>query len=62
MKKLVGYILSWTLYWLGDLISYLMNYFDWFWLYSFYNNVMLASLDVQAWAGNKTPWRETTHG
>ena len=56
MRKLIGYVLSWALYWLGNLISHPMNYFDWGWLYSTYNTVMLASLDVQDWAGNDTPW------
>ena len=58
MKKFIGYVVSWALYWLGDLISHPMNRFDWDWLYSTYNNVMLASLTVQEWGGNFGPWGE----
>jgi hypothetical protein len=56
MKKFVGYIASWSLYWLGDLISRIMNYFDSGWLYPVYNRVMSASIDIQKWADNTTPW------
>lgn len=58
MKKLIGYIGSWTLYWLGDFTSRPMHSFDWAWLYPTYNNLMLWSSDIQEWAGNETPWRE----
>lgn len=56
MKKIIGYLVSWLLYWLGDLISYPMNYFDWSWLYPLYNRLMLSSCSIQRWAGNITPW------
>lgn len=59
MRKLVGYIVSWTLYRLGDLISHPMNRFDWAWLYSTYNNLMIASMLVQDWAKNTSPWRDS---
>ena len=58
MKKPVAYILSWTLYWLGDLISHLLNFESLFWLYPVYNRFMQWSLRVQDWAGNTTPWRK----
>ena len=57
MKKFVAYILSWTLYGLGDIVSRPMQWFDWSWLYPVYNRLMLASIRIQHWAGNKTPWR-----
>jgi hypothetical protein len=56
VKKIIGYLLSWILYWLGHLISYPMNYFDWPWLYPLYNRLMLSSYSIQRWAGNITPW------
>lgn len=59
MKKLVGYILSWALYWLGDFISKPMYSFDWAWLYPAYNHLMFWSYDVQEWGGNHGPWRDS---
>ena len=56
MRKLSGYIISWSLYWLGDLVSYPMHYFDWAWLYPIYNRLMIASVDVQDWAKIDGPW------
>lgn len=56
MKKVVGYILSWILYWLGDLIGRLMLWFDWWWMYPTYNRIMLWSGKVQDWAENIKPW------
>jgi hypothetical protein len=56
MKKFLAHILSWLLYWLGNLISYPMNYFDWSWIYPVYNKLMLTSNNIQNWAGNTTPW------
>ena len=57
MKNIVGYIISWSLYWLGDLISRPMQWFDWDWLYPVYNQLMLTSSNIQNWAGNKGPWK-----
>jgi hypothetical protein len=56
MKKILGYILGWILYGLGDLISRPMQWFDWVWIYPIYNRLMLWSNDIQDWAGNTTPW------
>ena len=58
MKKLVGYTVSWTLYWLGDAVSRVMNIDSMWWLYSVYNRLMTWSLQVQDWAGNTTPWHK----
>ena len=58
MKKFTAYILSWLLFWLGELISYPMNYFDWYWIYPVYNKLMLTSGNIQNWAGNITPWEK----
>ena len=58
MKKFLAYILSWTLYGLGDAVSRPMQWFDWAWLYPTYNRLMLSSYGIQKWASLKTPWRE----
>lgn len=58
MRKLIGYILSWTLYWLGDFVSKPMHYLDWAWLYPVYNRLMCWSTDVQDWSGANGPWGE----
>jgi len=58
MKKIMGYILSWTLYWLGDFISKPMHYFDWACLYPVYNRLMIWSADAQDWSGCNGPWGE----
>ena len=59
MRKLIGYIVSWTLYWFGHLTSYLLNFDSMWWLYPVYNRLMLWSLNAQDWAGNATPWVKT---
>ena len=59
VKKTIGYIVSWTLFWLGDLISRPMNRFDCFaWLYPAYNKLMSCSIRVQDWAGLDEPWEK----
>lgn len=57
MKRLAARILSETLYWMGDVVSHPMIWFDSGWLYSVYNWLMLRSGDVQDWAGLDGPWR-----
>ena len=57
MKKFLAYTLSWLFFWIGDLISYPMNYFDWGWLYPTYNRSMIWSVDLQDWGKIKGPWR-----
>jgi hypothetical protein len=59
MKKLVAYILSWSLFWLGDVVSRVMRFDSMWWLYPVYNWLMLWSMRVQDWAGNATPWNST---
>jgi len=58
VKKLIGYILSWTLYWLGDLVSKPMHWTYGYWLYPVYNRLMIWSTDVQDWSGADGPWGE----
>lgn len=56
MKKGLAYIISHVLYYLGDWICTIMIKVDWYILFRMYNWFMIASVDVQDWAGNKTPW------
>ena len=57
MKKIVGFIVSWSLYLIGDLVSKLL-YFDALVSVAFpvYDRFMLWSLLVQEWGGNVSPW------
>jgi hypothetical protein len=57
MKRITGFILSWLLWVIGDLIGRPMVSFDWAWLYPAYNWLMLTSSDLHAWGGIG-PWRE----
>ena len=56
IKKSFAYIISWILFWMGDLISYPMCLKYMSWLYPVYNCLMTYSSIVQDWAGNSTPW------
>lgn len=56
MKKLVAYILSWSLYYIGDLTSNIMLKISWNWLFIFYNWSMINSNKIQDWGKLKTPW------
>jgi hypothetical protein len=56
MKKFIGCIVTWILYWLGDLVSKPMYYIDLWWLYPVYNRLMIWSVDVQDWSGADGPW------
>jgi hypothetical protein len=59
MKKIIAWPLAWSLYWAGDIISKPLNYFNWWWLYPVYNNLMCASFVVQDWAKLNGPWEST---
>lgn len=41
------WLASWTLYWIGDVVSRSMNAFDWWWLYRPYNWLMSRSFYIQ---------------
>jgi len=55
MKKIIGYISAWALYWVGPWTSLVMGAIPS--LYSAYRWLMLHSMRLQDWAGNETPWR-----
>ena len=58
MRKPIGYITAWSLFWLGHFISLIMSAAPA--LYSAYRWLMHKSINVQDWAGNKTPWKHVT--
>jgi hypothetical protein len=59
MRKFIGYVISWVLFWIGDLVSKPMHYLDWWWLYPVYNRLMISSADVQDWSNANGPWEST---
>lgn len=52
------YLLAWTLYWMGDIVSKPMCRYEFLGgrLYPLYNKLMLASNDVQGDGGG--PWEK----
>lgn len=55
---LVGWIVSWLLYWAGNFMSLVMNIPRMHWLYPVYNWLMVTSLRVQdATKCELGPWR-----
>ena len=60
MRKIVGWLLSWLLFWLGDIVSKPLNWFEcMWWLYPAYNRLMTWSYDVQEWGGDCGPWKKS---
>jgi len=56
LKKVFAYLLSWSFFWMGDLVCKIMEFTDQWWLYPVYNKLMGKSSTIQDWAGNETPW------
>jgi hypothetical protein len=62
MKRAIGWIVSWALFWLGHGVSRLfrlklVDRLDQLHPYPLYCWFMGTSLDVQDWAGNDGPWK-----
>lgn len=57
MKKLIGYIGSYTCLWLGKLLCKMMNTIPF--LFIFYNFFMIYSVHIQDWANlpDGKPWK-----
>jgi hypothetical protein len=56
IRKAIGWLLSWSLYWLGDLCSKPMGKWNCCaFLFPLYNNLMKLSIDWQEWGG-AGPW------
>lgn len=58
LKKLIGFILSWFLYYIGHLTSQIMFKTKWMILWNIYHYSMMWSMNIQDWAKNKTPWKK----
>jgi hypothetical protein len=56
MRKNIGYVISWTLYWVGHCTSIPMHWTYGYWLYPVYNCLMCWSVDVQDWSKADGPW------
>lgn len=56
LKAAIGYLVSWTLYGVGHVISFPMLWMEWAFLYKPYNWLMLKSCRVQDWSGCGGPW------
>ena len=57
IKKIIAYIISHLLFYMGDVISRPMLTKYGFWLNPVYSKLMTASAFIQDWAGNLTPWK-----
>jgi len=55
MKRIIGYIGAWTLYYLGHLTYKCMNNFVN--LYPIYKWAMNSSISIQDWAKLQSPWQ-----
>ena len=56
MKKIIGYIGSYGLFWMGQIVSIVMLQTGLF--YTQYNWLMSKSSDIQDWAGLDRPWKK----
>lgn len=57
MKKIVGWILSWSMFLLGDLVSKMMNTRVTYWMFSIYCWLMVKSSNIQDWSQiDNGPW------
>ena len=58
MKKIIAFLPTWILFYIGDFTSNLFKYkyFNFTALYLLYNWCMTNSGDIQDWAGLKRPW------
>ena len=65
MKRAIGWLVSWALYWMGDIASRPLrapeSWPEWWFAawYAVYNRLMLRSVSAQDWGGSG-PWRDRT--
>ena len=55
MKRAIGWLLSWLLYYLGDIVSRTITNRQ-AWLYPLYNWLMWKSTRSQDWGGGAGAW------
>lgn len=51
MKKIIGYLSSWSLFWIGHVISYLVSLFA-----NIEGFCMTRSANIQDWSKCNGPW------
>lgn len=56
LKVVIAYLVSPTLFWIGDKVSIIMNLKYMSFLYVVYNGLMIASSDIEEWAGVQIKW------
>lgn len=59
MKRALGWVVAWALYWAGDAASRLMGNTERRSdrvVYRVYHALMVWSMDVQGWSGANGPW------
>lgn len=57
--RLVGFVLSYILYYIGHILSIPMNWTGLAWIYPIYNRLMLWSYDIQEATECNGPWTLT---
>lgn len=62
IKKAIAWPIAWALFWIGHAVSKLMHWDATAWLYPAYNRLMIASCDIQDWAGLSGPWKKVEGG
>lgn len=58
MKKIVGFIGTYSFYYTGYVVAYFIYSEYGAWMYPIYNILMTKSSDIQDWAGLSKPWKE----
>jgi hypothetical protein len=58
-KAILAWPITWALFWTGHVVSSVFLRWDSLaFMYPTYNRLMCWSIDVQDWAGLKSPWSE----
>jgi len=58
IKKLLSFIGTWSLFYLGHWTSFIMRFLLFYWLFNFYSWCMINSLKIQELGDLKSPWKE----
>lgn len=58
MKKIIGVVPAWGLYYIGDFTCKIMIKLEFNFLFKMYNWCMVKSGDIQDWAELEGPWSE----
>lgn len=61
MKKTIGYIGAYSLYYIGDLACKISYKIDSYWLAMLYQWSMSKSANIQDWAKLNKPWKKVNN-